>query len=129
MTLTRRVFMGALALLPFPAFFKAKSEKSLLWHAERLVWGTYGKSGKEPLKYVRLGDRDGDHLRAILTTESWHIGRNYLTAIHMILADRAFRQSETSLMDEIPDFSSFAVCQRYQDIAYRFSKHFLKGNK
>jgi len=33
---------------------------------ERLVWGTYGKDGKDELKYVRLSDCSDGHLKAIL---------------------------------------------------------------
>ena len=32
-------------------------------------WGTYGKSGDEPLKYVKIADLDPYHLRAILDTQ------------------------------------------------------------
>jgi hypothetical protein len=34
---------------------------------ERLLWGTRGKSGTEPLKYVRLVKCETDHLQSILT--------------------------------------------------------------
>lgn len=33
---------------------------------EKTVWGTRGKSGKEPLKFVFLKDCETDHLEAIL---------------------------------------------------------------
>lgn len=32
-------------------------------------WGTYGKNGDEPLKYVRIADLDPYHLRAIVDTQ------------------------------------------------------------
>ena len=32
-------------------------------------WGTYGKNGDEPLKYVAIADLDPYHLRAILDTQ------------------------------------------------------------
>jgi hypothetical protein len=32
-------------------------------------WGTYGKNGDEPLKYVTIADLDPYHLRAILDTQ------------------------------------------------------------
>lgn len=35
-----------------------------------LLWGTYGKSGKEPLKWVKLGDCDTEHLQNILRTQA-----------------------------------------------------------
>lgn len=32
----------------------------------KLIWGTYGKDGKQPLRYLPLTERDSDHLNAIL---------------------------------------------------------------
>lgn len=53
-----------------------------------LLWGTYGKSGKEPLREVKLGDCETDHLQAILRTESWHLTVQYDQAIRRILLSR-----------------------------------------
>ncbi len=53
-----------------------------------LLWGTYGKSGKEPFREVKLKDCETDHLQAILRTESWHLPDNYDQAIRRILASR-----------------------------------------
>ena len=36
---------------------------------ENSVWGTYGKDGKGPLKYILLKDAKKEHLEAILKTE------------------------------------------------------------
>ena len=36
---------------------------------DAVKWGTYGKSGDEPLKYVAIADLDPYHLRAILDTQ------------------------------------------------------------
>lgn len=36
---------------------------------EKAVWGTYGKSGRDPLKWVRIGDCSTEHLGAILRTQ------------------------------------------------------------
>lgn len=33
---------------------------------EHLYWGTYGKSGKEPLQYILLKDMETDHIQKIL---------------------------------------------------------------
>jgi len=35
----------------------------------KLLWGSKGKSGKEPVKYSLLKDLEIDHLRAILATQ------------------------------------------------------------
>jgi len=33
---------------------------------EALTWGTYGKNGDQPLKYVKLSDMETDHIKACL---------------------------------------------------------------
>lgn len=43
---------------------------------EYLEWGTYGKSGKEPHKYVPLKNLEIDHIKAILKTQT-HIKDNF----------------------------------------------------
>ena len=63
--------------------------------AKRLTWGTYGlhesgdihKLGPGPLRQVRLGDCDSDHLRNILRTQH-QITDRYRTAINLILESR-----------------------------------------
>lgn len=50
-------------------------------------WGTYGKNGDEPLRYVRLVDCSTEHLMSILRTER-QIEENYVTIIKEILSDR-----------------------------------------
>lgn len=37
-----------------------------------MVWGTRGKGGKDPLKYVPIAELDTDHIEAILATQ-WQI--------------------------------------------------------
>jgi len=34
-----------------------------------LLWGTYGKDGKQPLKYIPLDDMDSGHIEAVLKTQ------------------------------------------------------------
>jgi len=57
--------------------------------AKQLTWGTYGKSGREPLKQVKLGGCSTAHLNAILKTQNLQ-RRNppYVVAINMILESR-----------------------------------------
>jgi hypothetical protein len=52
-----------------------------------LEWGTYGKSGKEPLKWVRLIDCSTEHLKAILNTQK-QISGEYRETIQFILKER-----------------------------------------
>ena len=37
---------------------------------EKLSWGTYGKNGDEPLKYILLKDLETEHIKAILKTQT-----------------------------------------------------------
>lgn len=41
-----------------------------------MAWGTYGKSGNEPLKFVLLKNMSDEHIQAILDTQ-FHISRFY----------------------------------------------------
>ena len=52
---------------------------------EKLVWGTYGKDGKSPLKWVKFIDCEDDHLKAIVKI---HIAPIYKDIISTILEDR-----------------------------------------
>ena len=49
------------------AVYTSDSRESI---KDKLVWGTYGKNGDEPLKRKFLKDLDTDHLQAILTTQT-----------------------------------------------------------
>jgi hypothetical protein len=54
-----------------------------------LEWGTYGKSGKDPLKHIKLGDCDLDHLIAILRDTyigKLHISYQYEETIKHLVA-------------------------------------------
>jgi hypothetical protein len=55
---------------------------------QNAVWGTYGKSGKEPLHFVRLIDCTTDHLQAILDTQEKQTKRAYVEIIKSIIKDR-----------------------------------------
>jgi hypothetical protein len=46
-----------------------KTTNSFREAKENYVWGTYGKDGKQPLKYVRLIGCSTEHLQAILRTQ------------------------------------------------------------
>lgn len=66
-------------------------------------WGTYGKSGKEPLKWVKLIDCETEHLEAILNTQS-QISSGYRLIIQTILQQRKY-QTKTPIntaMSETP---------------------------
>ena len=52
---------------------------------EKILWGTYGKDGKQPFKWVKLINCEDDHLKAILKI---HISDLYKDIINSILEDR-----------------------------------------
>jgi len=54
---------------------------------EWMIWGTYGKSGKDPLKYVILKNMSDEHIGAILATQH-HISDFYRTEFEAELARR-----------------------------------------
>ena len=59
-----------------------------------MVWGTYGKNGNEPLRFVLLKNMSDEHIQAILDTQ-FHISRFYR---------REFKR-ELKLRKQIPTFS------------------------
>lgn len=61
--------------------------ESFDWKKESLIWGTYGKNGDEPLKYIHLVDAETDHLQTILNTQK-HIYGETKQIIQSILEDR-----------------------------------------
>lgn len=59
---------------------------------ETYKWGTYGKSGNDPLKWVILKDIHDDHLQNIITMVQQfprHYGPNILM---VMLAEQEFRR-------------------------------------
>jgi len=52
----------------------------------KLLWGTYGKNGKSPLKYVLLKNCETAHLKMILKQPE--LGKLYSKVIKSILKDR-----------------------------------------
>lgn len=53
----------------------------------KLLWGSRGKDGTEPLKFLPIGQRDTEHLEAILKTQT-QINDLYKTAIRTELRIR-----------------------------------------
>ena len=62
---------------------------------EAFRWGTYGKNGDEPLKYILLKDMETEHINAILKTQT-HISDE----IKKIFIDElSFRKNDVVLFD------------------------------
>jgi hypothetical protein len=53
----------------------------------KLIWGTYGKDGNDPLKYVKLIECETEHLQNILANVK-HIGHIHRMIITNILVER-----------------------------------------
>ena len=94
----RRGFLQSFSFLPFIGTVFGTQENSCVKKETDIegadtLWGTYGKSGRDPIKYVRLCDCETDHLQNILKTEK-HLyvdypAQNYiLNAIREILKFR-----------------------------------------
>ena len=52
-----------------------------------LTWGTYGKSGKEPLRYININDMSTNHILNVLKTQI-NIDSHYYHAFIDILYKR-----------------------------------------
>ena len=61
--------------------------KDLEMAKQHACWGTYGKSGTEPLTFVLLRDCSTEHLQAILDTQRM-LMPDYKVIIKAILKDR-----------------------------------------
>ena len=58
---------------------------------EAVKWGTYGKDGDEPLKYVTISGLNPYHLRAILDTQKW----NMRPALYKVMQDEVkYREAQ-----------------------------------
>jgi len=58
---------------------------------EAVKWGTYGKDGDEPLKYVTIAGLNPYHLRAILDTQKW----NMRPALYKVMQDEVkYREAQ-----------------------------------
>lgn len=75
------VKLPVLPVLPVPD----TPDKELLW-GQDLLWGTYGKDGKQGLRIVSLGNCCTDHLLSIIGTQRMH--PDYARAIADIIKHR-----------------------------------------
>ncbi len=62
---------------------------SLEMKKKKLIWGTRGKDGKQPLKWVKLIECETDHLKAILKQVTPH--QPHTEVIQSILEDRSIQ--------------------------------------
>ena len=57
---------------------------------EVVKWGTYGKDGDEPLRYVTIAYLNPYHLRALLDTQQW----NMRPALYKVMQDEVKYRDE-----------------------------------
>lgn len=65
---------------------------------KKLIWGTYGKSGREPLKFVKLFDCETEHLNNILKNMSNTISDYYKINILHILEYRGLQNRKDKIL-------------------------------
>lgn len=54
---------------------RLSSDDQFLEVREKLLWGSYGKSGKEPLHHIRLKDMEEDHIANVIEyLNAHHVG-------------------------------------------------------
>jgi len=63
---------------------------------KKLLWGTYGKDGNQPLKYVKLFECETDHLHNIL--KSQRISDYYKSVINYILEYRRLQTRKNKIL-------------------------------
>lgn len=56
---------------------------------ENFKWGTRGKTGKDPLKYVQISKLDTDHIKAIIETQT-HLQHHIYKVFEDELVFRSF---------------------------------------
>lgn len=64
---------------------------------KKLLWGTYGKSGKDPLKYVKLFECETDHLNNIIKYQT-KISDYYKINILYILEYRRLQTRKNKIL-------------------------------
>ena len=64
---------------------------------EYMKWGTRGKDGKQPLRYVALKDMDTDHIQACLDTQ-YQMSERYRTAMKNELNYRTYATTDTDII-------------------------------
>ena len=88
---------------------------------QNLMWGTYGKGGVEhcagrcpehKLQWVKLIERESDHLQAILRTQRQIVGTQYDRAIRSILMDRGVTPERYSYEAEQELFAKMRVGEK-----------------
>lgn len=65
---------------------------SLEWKIEHAIWGTYGKTGLDPFRYINLKDCTLNHLKKI--AKESNVSEDYLKIIKFLLKQKEEKQSD-----------------------------------
>ena len=73
---------------------RLSSDDPFLEVREKLLWGSYGKSGKEPLHYIRLKDMEEEHIKNVIGILSSHrvLTKTCNWRISMMLKELEYRK-------------------------------------
>ena len=69
---------------------------------ENFVWGTYGKNGDEPLRFVLLKDITDDHLANLIPFVLERINHYGLTTYSKFVRERDYRLEHNITVPENP---------------------------
>ena len=110
--MTRRIFLAVMAGLSVISSFGSRRIEG-----DDLLWGTYGESGLEPLRWVPLRDCDTDHLQSILRTQA-HVYEDNPQAVARLKAIKAILKSR---MAHVPLYVGWtaAEIQRVRNVRTR----------
>lgn len=67
----------------------------------KLLWGTNGKNGDQPTKWIPLFECETEHLQNILKTQ-FHIKKETQELIKAILVERGVQPVEVPCFDDLP---------------------------
>lgn len=88
---------------------------------KRMKWGTYGKSGKEPLRWMKLHCMTNEHIQAILDTQC-HINRRYRRSFKCELRFRkkfpeySIKETMEFIIDDELRKAAIMLIQRVQEL-------------
>jgi hypothetical protein len=69
-------------------------------------WGTYGKSGNEPLRWISLDEISDDHLKNIIQ-HLWDNGEGLSPTMALMITETVYRDDRGIKIIEIPNPKDF----------------------
>jgi hypothetical protein len=75
-------------------------DQPLVELVDKLLWGTNGPNGDQPVKWILLKDAETDHLQKIIANVP-HVGRYHAAVIGIILGQRAASENKITINGKI----------------------------